>query len=220
MLCKRASLLSQEEGVQTQGSLEADRRRAPPRGSQAPKRESRWPVARKPTPWCWRQENAEADGLLSAQNLVTQLHLSLEHQLGGRPCSSALKPSSSQRVPMEKLSYVTFSFSRATSPVFPTLFTFPCHSCPCKHKILLEECFRKRDGWAPVVSGAMWFNKGTLFSWLHTYRAIFLLKAQRTILALIPPQQVAIRFKKIQPQKEAVKKIIEYFCDYYIYAVL
>lgn len=219
MLCKRASLLSQEERVQTQCSLEADRRRAPPRGSQAPQRESRWPVARKPTPWCWRQENAETDSLLSAQNLVKQLHLSLEHQLGADP-APALQPSSSQRVPVEKLSYVTFSFSRATSPDFPTLFTFPCHCCPCKHKILLEEGFRKRDGWAPVVSGAMWFNKGTLFLWFHTYRAIFPLKAQRTILALIPPQQVAIRFKKIQPQEEAVKKIIEYFCDYYIYAVL
>ena len=216
MLCKRASLLSQEERVQTQCSLEADRRRAPPRGSQAPQRESRWPVARKPTPWCWRQENAEAEGLLSAQNLVTQLHLSLEHQLGADPAPAKFVSAS----PSGETFLCHFLFLRATSPDFPTLFTFPCHCCPCKHKTLLEEGFRKRDGWAPVVSGAMWFNKGTLFLWFHTYRAIFLLKAQRTILALIPPQQVAIRFKKIQPQKETVKKIIEYFCDYYIYAVL
>ena len=220
MLCKRASLLSQDEGVQTRGSLEADRRRAPPRGSQSPQRESRWPVARKPTPWCWRQENAEAQGLLSAQNLVRQLHLSLEHQLGADPA-----PVLRSQVRLSKSQWRNFPMSLSLSPGPLPLtslhsFTFPCHCCPCKHKILLEECFGKRDGWAPVVSGALWLNKGTLFLWFHTYRAIFLLKAQRTILASIPPQQVAIRFKKIRPQKEPVKKIIEYFCDYYIYAIL
>lgn len=55
---------------------------------------------------------------------------------------------------------------------------------------------------------------------LHTYRALFHLKAQRTILALIVPQQDAIRFKKTQLQKKVLKEIIEYFCNYYVYAAL
>lgn len=49
-----------------------------------PQRESRWQVARKPPPWCSWQENTEA-GLLSAQCLVRQFHLSLAHQLSADP---------------------------------------------------------------------------------------------------------------------------------------
>lgn len=50
VLCKRANTVPRREGVQTQDSLEADRRRAPPRGSQAPQRKQVARFAGKPTP--------------------------------------------------------------------------------------------------------------------------------------------------------------------------
>lgn len=187
-----------------------------------PQRESRWQVARRPTPGCCRREgNTRAECLLSVPCLVRQFHVALAHQLSVDPALfKALKPSSSLWIPMEKLSYVTFSFS-GLAPWFLYCFCIYFSFLPSQTEGKAGGvCWEKIDGWAPVVPGAMWLNEGIFFLWLHTYRALSLLKAQRTILALISPQQDAIRFKEIQFQKGALKKIIVYSFDYCIYAAL
>lgn len=53
---------------------------------------------------------------------------------------------------------------------------------------------------------------GQVFSsWLPPYRALFLLEARSTVLALISPWHEAVTVKKTQPEKEARKKPVACF---------
>lgn len=139
--------------------------------------------------------------------------ISLSHTPGeSRSFFSSLKPSSSSPgISVEKLHSITCPSQGPSPPIFYCSSYWFVLVALANTRRSRRSVLGKRDGRAPGGSRATWLNKGILFLQLHTYRALFLLKAQRTILALILPQQDAIRFKKIQLQKEALKKIIEYF---------
>lgn len=177
MLCDRVSL-PKRSGFKHWLSFEADRRWAPPRGRQASADRKQVAGCQETNPWVLLTENTEAESCL-LQYLVRQFHLSLAHQLSAD--LALFKALRSQEVHLHESQWgnfvISLSPSQGPAPWFPYTLCLFFIVALANTKQSWRSVFGKIDGWAPVLSGAMWLNEGILFLWLHTYRALSLLKA-------------------------------------------